>query len=909
MLDETGENVDDPREREYEPPKDKKRKLQLLFPEQDSDSEYQPSEPDSNIDQEEVAESENEIESIEIQQSPGTPRQRNDSENMFPFKDDEDKLKVLCARLKKGEPGDLEKYKEFLPEANPDKRNYMTTEEIYEHYDAEINSLLNKIKEIELKKLETLRRHEKLMRLYANSKKENPMIKMKIPKPQDQRQRPNFLCPLPYCAGHALNIRRHRIIAHPEIKDEEDKEFYDTLVKEMKTSLQEKVMEMSADHLTANQALLLKMNSTKKKIEEPAPTPTPTPTLDTVQDQVEKPIKKNRNYYSCPLCKKVYPSIAQHITRKHHRMEPFQKNELRRKMFSLKHKKPEARVTTTHQEYLTANLTASMKKLYKGIPPDVSGAITDLVSQIEFVIQQREINSAQTLGLIKRIIHYSIRFATTNHENKGSFAWTEALSQGIKDLLTDNNLNHLAVLDKRFSPPMKKKALDVIIKLLNFYERGYKRPIGTFELFTTDKIQMLRTLVKARSTRLDKQVREYQTENIVDEIEKGTSKFPTMQQAFYASKQKSIKKIFKEIIQIGKKVEAGEISNVALRNPKLDMGRSILDEETRKAEITTNAAGEKTAFISLQQYRRAIILAICGQNARRSLEICTYSIDKYRKDLEISQKKDNDTILLHFRQHKTASNQKAAIAVLKGLEKDALYHYVKNIRRFIVPDTFKNVFFSNQIKQLTFTSLNNDLTKIFKIAYPSTNLTITTRTFRKVLTTYCQKVPEFADEVASLLCHDPSTARKYYDLTKGMSAATRGYNKISESLTSPGSDLNPTTDEENENDDITTTAVTTLQTISSTTTTKSSQPDSEACSSTGEFSLDKLIEELEKSKMTPREKFLKIFEKIGPVPLPYQIYVKALNVSQKKTSKARIASYYSNALCEYKKSRKIVQED
>lgn len=53
------------------------------------------------------------------------------------------------------------------------------------------------------------------------------------------------------------------------------------------------------------------------------------------------------------------------------------------------------------------------------------------------------INAVQTLGLIKRIILYSIRFASTNAEKKETFSWREALTLGIKELLTGLNITCL----------------------------------------------------------------------------------------------------------------------------------------------------------------------------------------------------------------------------------------------------------------------------------------------------------------------------------------------------------------------------------------------------------------------------------------------------------------------------------
>lgn len=61
-----------------------------------------------------------------------------------------------------------------------------------------------------------------------------------------------------------------------------------------------------------------------------------------------------------------------------------------------------------------------------------------------------------------------------------------------------------------------------------------------------------------------------------------------------------------------------------------------------------------------------------------------------------------------------------------------------------------------------------------KASYPSTNYQITTRTFRKIVTTYSQtEAPEMAEGIASLLSHDVTTAKKYYDVNRGVSAARR----------------------------------------------------------------------------------------------------------------------------------------
>lgn len=112
------------------------------------------------------------------------------------------------------------------------------------------------------------------------------------------------------------------------------------------------------------------------------------------------------------------------------------------------------------------------------------------------------------------------------------------------------------------------------------------------------------------------------------------------------------------------------------------------------------------------------MLAICCQNARRSQEIVKYSVEEYFKDLalyeqeEQSGKEGGDMLTLHFLQHKTQKNRKAAIAVVSGLVKEALFNYVTKIRPFLAPPELKNVFFSNYNKELFYANLNKDLTRM-----------------------------------------------------------------------------------------------------------------------------------------------------------------------------------------------------
>lgn len=89
---------------------------------------------------------------------------------------------------------------------------------------------------------------------------------------------------------------------------------------------------------------------------------------------------------------------------------------------------------------------------------------------------------------------------------------------------------------------------------------------------------------------------------------------------------------------------------------------------------------------------------------------------------------------------------------------------------------------------MTYASLNKDLTNI--MTYPGTNFSLTTRAIRKVVTSFCQRdAPDMAEELANLLCHDPATTKRYYDLSRGeVSAATRAYDKLAKffgSITTP----------------------------------------------------------------------------------------------------------------------------
>lgn len=321
MFAEKDHPIENPRKTIPEPPTKKRRKLELsAHQEEDSGSDYVPSERDYNTesDQEPEPEPESEPEpdpepepeyetdNEQETEEPGTRRRKTD----FPFENDEGKLKLIISRLKKAKPKDLETYAEYLPEPNSDATNYLTSEEIKDYYDGLIKKLLSKIQEVEQEKRLILTRNEKLKRLYANSNTEKFTYKMKMP--NAKRQRPNFLCPLPYCAGHAMNMRQHRIMAHPEIKDEEDREFFEDLFTEMKRSVQEKVSQLPVQTLTRNQALLLKMNLLSKKTVNPDEPP--------AQDQAPLPPTTTENQPE-PEKPTTYPAPTARITPKDVRRE------------------------------------------------------------------------------------------------------------------------------------------------------------------------------------------------------------------------------------------------------------------------------------------------------------------------------------------------------------------------------------------------------------------------------------------------------------------------------------------------------------------------------------------------------------------------------------------------------------
>lgn len=270
-----------------------------------------------------------------------------------------------------------------------------------------------------------------------------------------------------------------------------------------------------------------------------------------------------------------------------------------------------------------------------------------------------------------------------------------------------------------------------------------------------------------------------------------------------------------------------------------------------------------------------------------------------------------NVLVLNFMQHKTAKNRKAAIAVVSGLGKEALFYYVNYIQPCFVPPTFKLIFFSNYLKEMSYANLNKDLTRMYKIAYPDSNYTITTRTFRKVMTSYCQREePEIAEGMASLLCHDVSTAKKYYDISKAMTSAKRTQFNIAKVMsakkhrTEPPTEINAGGNLEDVRSTTTSPATTSITSPATTTTTTKM----ETGSSGADFNLTAFLGKLKLQKLSPKLKFKSIFEKFGPINIPFETLALCLTPSQLKNGRARLKKTFLNASALFKAQRKKYQE-
>lgn len=167
-----------------------------------------------------------------------------------------------------------------------------------------------------------------------------------------------------------------------------------------------------------------------------------------------------------------------------------------------------------------------------------------------------------------------------------------------------------------------------------------------------------------------------------------------------------------------------------------------------------------------------------------------------------------------------------------------------------------------------------------------------------------------AEGIASLLCHDVATAKKYYVnrgiaaarktrlcLTKEMQVRTQEPSRPPPEPLDPETNLpgSPTTTTEEE-----TTAASTPEEMPSTTTFAPTDADREAAGpSAAEFVLEHFLEQLHAKKLSPREKFLRIVQKAGPVRLTYDTLKVCLSGSQRKNGRARNMQIYESILATF----------
>lgn len=129
-----------------------------------------------------------------------------------------------------------------------------------------MDHLMEEIKRVTREKEEAMERLNCFKRLYAEHKK-NPTIN-RSHFGDGKSSWPVFLCPLPYCVSHMININRHLKVAHPEIKTEKDIDLFKKLVDEMKLDISEKVGSLVPQSMTRNQALLQKLRLDLPKFTE-----------------------------------------------------------------------------------------------------------------------------------------------------------------------------------------------------------------------------------------------------------------------------------------------------------------------------------------------------------------------------------------------------------------------------------------------------------------------------------------------------------------------------------------------------------------------------------------------------------------------------------------------------------------
>lgn len=175
----------------------------------------------------------------------------------------------------------------------------------------------------------------------------------------------------------------------------------------MKLNISEQVATISHSSATHNHTLLQKLRldlpkvcgQLKQNINEERHESTKKPE----KEAAEVAAKLSRWHYKCHMCNKFYPSIGQHLTRKHKSLNEKQKDMLRKNMLACKTlSAPRPTIKKTESDLFSANINATLATICKNLPKNVTEAITEFTSQMSFLVYQREVNYQQTLGLFIR---------------------------------------------------------------------------------------------------------------------------------------------------------------------------------------------------------------------------------------------------------------------------------------------------------------------------------------------------------------------------------------------------------------------------------------------------------------------------------------------------------------------------
>lgn len=186
----------------------------------------------------------------------------------------------------------------------------------------------------------------------------------------------------------------------------------------MKVEIAEKVSALVPNSATRNQALLQKLRLDLPKLSRRQEEGN-SEEQDRRNKKQEKEAVLSRRHYKCHICNKYYPSIGQHITRKHKAIDEVQKCTLRQNMLACRTlTAPRPTTNKLKTELLTANLNTTLTNMCMNLPNEVSAAVMEFATQMSFLVRHRKVNYIQTLGLIKRILLYCVKYGTTNNERK-----------------------------------------------------------------------------------------------------------------------------------------------------------------------------------------------------------------------------------------------------------------------------------------------------------------------------------------------------------------------------------------------------------------------------------------------------------------------------------------------------------